>query len=131
VTIGLLTINSDASPLLDQLGAVIDHVKAFSAGGAHDISNFVPACAKCNMRKSAELAEEFRNKHPLRSVKGKYGEPQHWEGFSALFVLMIRDDRSGVTRSEMEWYRALSRFFRRVFFAFCGEVSRQPHAASA
>jgi superoxide dismutase, Fe-Mn family len=23
------------------------------------------------------------------------------------------------------------RFFRRVFFAFCGEVSRQPHAASA
>jgi hypothetical protein len=99
----------DASPLLDQLGAVIDHVKAFSAGGSHDVSNFATACAKCNMRKSAEAVDEFQKKHPLRSVKGKYGEPQYWDGFSTLFVLMVRDDQRGVTRSEMEWYRALNR----------------------
>jgi hypothetical protein len=89
--------------LLDHLGAVIDHVKAFSMGGAHDASNFATACAKCNMRKSAGAAKE-----PLRKVKAKYGEPEHWDGFSVLFVLMIKDDRSGVKRSELEWYEALN-----------------------
>jgi len=72
----------DASPLLDQLGAVIDHVTALSARGAHDVSNFVTACAKCNMRKSAEAVEGFQKKHLLRRVKGKYGEPEHWDGCS-------------------------------------------------
>lgn len=99
----------DASPLLDHLGAVIDHVQAFSTGGAHGESNFVTACAKCNMRKNAEVAERFEKKQPLKAVKGKYGEPEHWDGFSTLFVLMVREDQRGVTRSEMEWYRALSR----------------------
>jgi hypothetical protein len=28
-------------------------------------------------------------------VKGKYGEPEHWDGFSVLFVLMIRDHQRG------------------------------------
>ncbi len=93
----------DASPLLDHLGAVIDHVKAFSTGGAHEASNFATACAKCSMRKSAGAAKE-----PLRKVKAKYGEPEHWDGFSVLFVLMVRGDKSGVTRSEMEWYEAFS-----------------------
>jgi hypothetical protein len=94
---------------LDHLGAVIDHVNAFSRGGAHDANNFVTACAKCNMRKSAEVVERFEQKHPLRRVKGKYGEPEHWDGLSVLFVLMIREDPSGVTRSEQEWFDALSR----------------------
>ena len=98
----------EASPLLDQLGAVIDHVKAFSAGGAHDVSNFVTACNKCNTRKSAESADTFSKRYPLRPVRGKYGEPEHWDGFTVLFVLMIRDDQSGVTRSEMGWYEALT-----------------------
>jgi len=99
----------DASPLLDHLGAVIDHVHAFSLGGAHDASNFVTACAKCNMRKSAEVVERFAKQHPLRRVKAKYGEPQHWEGLSILFVLLMREDPSGATRSEQEWCNALSR----------------------
>ena len=46
----------DASPLLDQLAAVVDPVVAFSTGGPHAESNFVTACYKCNVRKSAEPA---------------------------------------------------------------------------
>lgn len=97
----------DASPLLDQLGAVIDHVDALSAGGPHHEANFVTACYKCNVRKSAEPAAGFLKKYPLRPVKGKYGEPKNWDGLSTLFVLMVREDQSGVTRSESEWYQAL------------------------
>ena len=81
------------------------HVAAFSAGGAHDASNFATACAKCNMRKSAEPADEFQKKHPLGPIKGKYGAPEHWDGLSTLFVLMLQDVRRRVTRSEMEWHR--------------------------
>jgi 5-methylcytosine-specific restriction endonuclease McrA len=98
----------DASPLLDHLGAVIDHVKALATGGDHKEGNFVTACAKCNMRKSADAVERFDKKQPPRRVKGKYGEPEHWDGLSVLFVLMIRDDKSGATRSEIEWYEALT-----------------------
>ena len=47
------------------------HVAAFSAGGAHDASNFATACATCNMRKSAEPADEFQKKHPLGPIKGE------------------------------------------------------------
>lgn len=53
--------------------------------------------------------ERFEKKHPLRRVKGKYGEPEHWDGFSVLFALMVREDRSGATRSEMGWYEALTK----------------------
>jgi hypothetical protein len=61
------------------------------------------------MRKNAEAAERFQKKQPLKAVKGKYGEPVHWDDFSTLFVLMVQEEQRGVTRSEMEWYRALSR----------------------
>src|SRR5262245_60662202 len=49
----------DASPMLDGLAAVIDHVKAFSKEGAHDERNFATACNKCNVRKSAEAVDDF------------------------------------------------------------------------
>lgn len=48
----------DAAPLLDHLGCVIDHVDAYSRGGAHDVRNFAVTCNKCNGRKSA--AEKAR-----------------------------------------------------------------------
>jgi hypothetical protein len=57
------------------------------------------------------VVERFERTHPLRRVRGKYGEPAHWDGLSVLFVLLIRDDRSGVTRSEQEWCDALNREF--------------------
>ena len=96
----------DRAPLLDHLGAVIDHVKAFSRGGAHDETNFVTSCNKCNARKNSVAVEEFQRVAPLRPVKGKYGEPTAWDGFSTLFVLLAqgRNDLSG---SEKGWLAAL------------------------
>src|SRR5690242_17682650 len=40
------------APLLDELGAVLDHVQAFSTGGPCSEQNLATACAKCNGRKS-------------------------------------------------------------------------------
>lgn len=96
----------DRAPLLDHLGAVVDHVEAFSRGGAHDEANFVTACNKCNARKNNVRVDEFQRAVPARPVKGKYGEPEAWDGFSALFRLLApsRDDLSA---SEKEWLRAL------------------------
>jgi len=33
------------------------------------------------MRKSAGSAEKFSSRLPLLPIKGKYGEPVHWDGF--------------------------------------------------
>ena len=88
--------------------AAVDHVTVFSAGGAHDESNFVTACYKCNTRKSASSSDEFHKKYPPRPpVKGMYGEPKTWDGFSALFIVLARQNRSDLTRSETEWLEAL------------------------
>src|SRR5437867_11714458 len=38
----------DASPLLDELGAVLDHIKAHVEGGGVDQDNLATACARCN-----------------------------------------------------------------------------------
>src|SRR6266481_7043154 len=98
----------DASPLLDELAAAVDHVTAFSAGGAHDESNFVTACYKCNTRKSASSSDAFHKRNPPRPpVMGMYGEPKAWDGFSALFIVLARQNRSELTRSEADWLEAL------------------------
>jgi 5-methylcytosine-specific restriction endonuclease McrA len=91
------------APLLDHLGAVVDHVKPFSDGGAHDPSNFATACNKCNQRKNAG-----RPKEPRRAIKSRHGEPVQWDGLSALFVVLVTAEQSGVTKTDLEWYAALS-----------------------
>lgn len=95
----------DQAPLLDHLGAVVDHVAAFSRGGAHDETNFVTAGNKCNSRKSNAVAEDFQRTAPARVVKGKYGEPKDWDGFSTLFMLLAPDNI--VSASEKGWLTAL------------------------
>ena len=45
------------APLLDELGAAIDHVQAFSTGDACSEENFRTSCWKCNVRKSAAPLE--------------------------------------------------------------------------
>jgi len=97
----------DRAPLLDHLGAVIDHVEAFARGGAHDESNFVTACNKCNTRKSADAVEDFTKRSPATPVKGKYGEPLHWDGLSTVFVVMAQQKLADLTSSEREWLKAL------------------------
>jgi 5-methylcytosine-specific restriction endonuclease McrA len=96
----------DRAPLLDHLGAVIDHIEAFSGGGAHDESNFATACNKCNARKTNARLDEFQQAVPARKVKGKYGEPEHWDGLSTLFVLLA-SGRKDLAASEKGWLSAL------------------------
>jgi hypothetical protein len=97
----------DAAPLLDHLGCVIDHEVAFSRGGSHAPGNFAVACNKCNVYKSAAEKSKYLAEHPLRSVKGKYGEPTNWDGLSSLFVVLGRQNPSSLSASELTWLRAL------------------------
>jgi 5-methylcytosine-specific restriction endonuclease McrA len=98
----------DSAPLLDELGAVIDHIEAFSAGGAHSETNFATACNKCNGRKSSAPLDKWGRRVMLKQVKGKNGEPQHWDGLSGVFVILAQRDLIGLTASEKEWLKALS-----------------------
>jgi 5-methylcytosine-specific restriction endonuclease McrA/predicted RNase H-like HicB family nuclease len=47
------------APLLDSLGAEIDHVAAHARGGSHDAENFVTSCLKCNSRKKRDRCDGF------------------------------------------------------------------------
>jgi 5-methylcytosine-specific restriction endonuclease McrA len=70
------------APLLDHLGAVIDHVNAHSRGGLDVLENFATACNKCNANKSNAPRDEFVTRSPRRTVRGKYGEPQNWDALA-------------------------------------------------
>jgi 5-methylcytosine-specific restriction endonuclease McrA len=48
----------------DRLWEHQDHVVPLARGGKHALSNLVPACAKCNLRKSAKTWEP-RMRHPF------------------------------------------------------------------
>jgi 5-methylcytosine-specific restriction endonuclease McrA len=97
----------DSSPLLDLLGAVIDHIEAFSAGGTNQIDNLATACNKCNGRKSAATLGQWEERAMDRPIKGKYGEPQSWDGLSSLFVMLAQRHPALLTTSEKDWVRAL------------------------
>jgi 5-methylcytosine-specific restriction endonuclease McrA len=97
----------DGAPLLDLLGAVIDHIEAFSTGGADHIDNLATACNKCNGCKSAATLDKWGERPMEKPVKGKYGEPQHWDGLSSLFILLARRDPAALTAGERGWLRAL------------------------
>ena len=95
------------APLLDHLGAVIDHVEAHSRGGTDAEDNCATACNKCNARKNATALTDFTARAPRQSVKGRYGEPVAWDGFSTLFLILARQMPTMVTPSEREWLTAL------------------------
>ena|SRR2546422_170718 len=95
------------APLLDHLGAVIDHVEAHSRGGLDAEDNFATACSKCNARKNATALNDFTSRSPRRSVVSRYGEPVAWDGFSTLFLVLARQMPAMVTPSEAEWLKAL------------------------
>jgi HNH endonuclease len=96
-------------PLLDLLGAVIDHVQAFSTGGGSEIDNLATACNKCNGRKSAAPMEKWNGRPVDTPIKGKYGEPQTWDGLSTLFVMLAKRNPASLTASEKAWLKALSK----------------------
>ncbi len=99
----------DRAPLLDHLGAVIDHVEAHVRGGLADEANFVTSCNKCNMRKNSAPAEEFSLKSPRHRVRSKYGEPEHWDGLTALFIVLAEQAPGIASQSERQWLQALKK----------------------
>jgi hypothetical protein len=97
----------DGSPLLDELGAVIDHIEAFSTGGVCSEENLCTACSKCNVRKSSAPLDQWSRREKRKPIKGKYGEPQNWDGLSSLFVVLAQRNRAELTTAEREWLAAL------------------------
>jgi 5-methylcytosine-specific restriction endonuclease McrA len=101
----------DASPLLDELAASVDHVTAFARGGAHDLSNFAAVCARCNARKSARGSAEYLEEARPWKVKGKHGEPKNWDGFSSLFLALAQDKGVILSPTEKLWLTAIKKQF--------------------
>ena len=99
----------DGSPLLDELGGVLDHVEAFSVGGPCDPDNLVTSCAKCNGRKSSAPLEVWNGRPKRSPIKGKYGEPQNWDGLTALFVVLAEHNLAKLTAGERDWLKALKK----------------------
>jgi len=97
----------DGGPLLDELGAAIDHVEAFSTGGQDTEENLCTSCWKCNVRKSAASLDRWNQREKRKPIKGKYGEPQHWDGLSHLFVILANRNQSAHTTGEREWLKVL------------------------
>lgn len=96
----------DASPLLDHMGAVIDHIEPFGRGGVHGEANFATACNKCNARKNSRSAATYQSDRPGKPVKGRFGEPKHWDGLSSLFLVLARNGIA-LTSGEKAWRKAL------------------------
>ena len=95
------------APLLDELGAVIDHVHAFSRGGPDSVENLITACNRRNGRKCAAPLEKWNLRPTRKPVNGEYGEPQHCDGLSMLFVMLPQRDPKGLTQGEREWVKEL------------------------
>jgi hypothetical protein len=98
----------DAAPLLDELGASVDHVEAHALGGSSEINNLATICAKCNVRKGEFAAEEHQRRNPVKKVKGKHGEPLHWDGLAGLFIVLAAKHSETITLTDKRWLAALS-----------------------
>lgn len=96
------------APLLDELGAVLDHKEAHSSGGSDTEENLVTSCAKCNGRKSNKTQRDWDLRKKRKAIKAKYGEPENWEGLSNLFVLLAERNLTSLTAGEREWLRVLN-----------------------
>lgn len=101
----------DQSPLLDQLAASIDHVEAFSSGGAHTEVNFATICMKCNVRKGTRTREQHLALDVPRVVKGKYGEPTAWDGLAWTFVVLARETDRPLNVTEKRWLKAFESWY--------------------
>ena len=98
----------DGAPLLDELWAVLDHADPHSSGGPTDAKNLLTACNKCNGRKNNTPRKVFEALPKPKPIKGKYGEPLHWDGLSILFTVLAQRDQSDLTTSERQWLKALT-----------------------
>jgi len=95
------------APLLDELGAVLDHKEALSAGGPNSEENLVTSCAKCNGRKSNAPLLKWGGREQRAPIKSKYGEPELWDGLSHLFVVLAERNLTALTAGERDWLKVL------------------------
>jgi 5-methylcytosine-specific restriction endonuclease McrA len=95
------------SPLLDELGAPVDHVQAFSTGGACREENLCTSCWKCNVRKNSAGVDQWEQRQKHNPVKGKYGEPRDWDGLASVFVMLAERHPTLLTAGEREWLKAM------------------------
>jgi 5-methylcytosine-specific restriction endonuclease McrA len=103
----------ESAPLLDELGACIDHVQAFAKGGQHAMANFAAVCARCNGRKSARTRSEYLEVAKPWKVKGKHGEPRSWDGLTSVYVLLARQSARELIPTERTWLRLLEEELKR------------------
>ncbi len=96
------------SPLLDELGVVLDHIDAFSSGGECTENNLVTACSKCNVRKSNSSMERWEQRKKRKPIKGRYGEPESWDGLSTTFVTLAQRHFDKLSASDRDWIKALT-----------------------
>ena len=121
----------DAAPLLDELGACIDHVTPVSRRGTDDPSNLAVACGRCNVRKSARVKDEYLRLNPRWVVRGKHGEPTDWDGLSALFVALVAAKTARLSRTDREWLVALQHHFENPKTRQLANTGLQPTPAGA
>jgi 5-methylcytosine-specific restriction endonuclease McrA len=96
------------APLLDELGACVDHIVAHAKGGSIDFKNLATLCSKCNMKKgSLEVAEHLLRNPPPRKIRARYGEPTDWDGLSGVFVSLANEKQMVLNRTDREWLQAL------------------------
>ncbi len=92
------------APLLDYLGAVIDHIRPIARDGKDAKDNLRTSCNKCNSSKSDRSEGELP---PAKKVKGKYGAPMKWDGLSRLFVILAERNLGQLTIQEKRWLVAI------------------------
>ena len=102
----------DRAPLLDELGASIDHVEAFANGGAHGIENFAAICARCNARKNTLSRQEFEQASRPWRVRGKHGEPLTWDGLASVFAVLAGNSTMPLTATERKWLKGLQEHYQ-------------------
>lgn len=95
------------SPLLDELGAVLDHIDALAAGGEDSPANLCTACNKCNGRKSNRATTDWEARDKRAPIKGRYGDPDGWDGFTSVFVSLSQANRAQLNSGERAWLKVL------------------------
>jgi hypothetical protein len=71
------------------------------------IENLATACNKCNGREGSAALDKWGERVMDKPIKGKYGEPQGWDGLSTMFVILAQRDLDRLTKSERDWLKAL------------------------
>jgi 5-methylcytosine-specific restriction endonuclease McrA len=92
------------APLLDYLGAVVDHIRPRAQGGKDTQKNLRTSCNKCNASKNDR--HESKLAKP-KKINSKYGHPIKWDGLSNLFVILADRTPDKLTVQERRWRVAI------------------------